>query len=291
MKVIVFTIEFILVTFGLFQLVTGIYNVPSHRKIKTVINVGKSSREEISQFQKLIFDLSFTLSKYVSINSYKRKKMEQALHTLNINKSPELVYAESLVKGILVGSTSIPVFFLSPVLGGILVLLGFLIYTKEMKEPFVQVEKKRIKIEKELPRFASAIEQELKTRRDVLGILTDYHKNSGDALKEELIKTIASMRSSNYEKSLIDFETRVGSSNLSSIVRGLVAVIRGDNNTFYFELLSIRLREEEINTLKMEALKRPGKLKPYVFLILFAFIGTFFLVVGYQIYKLLPTFL
>ena len=290
MKILLFTLEFILVTYGLFQLITGIYNVPSHRKIKTVINVGKSSREEVSQFQKMIFDLSYTVSQHLIINSYKRKKMEQALHTLNINKSPELVYAESIVKGVLVGSLSIPVFFISPILGAVIVLLGFLIYTKEMKDPFVQVEKMREKIERELPRFASSLEHELKTRRDVLGILTDYHKNCGDEFKGELIKTIASMRSSNYEKSLIDFETRVGSSNLSSIIRGLIAVIRGDENNFYFELLSIRLREEEINSLKMEANKRPGKLKPYVFLIMFAFLGTFFLVVGYQIYVLLPTF-
>ncbi len=123
----------------------------------------------------------------------------------------------------------------------------------------------------------------------MLGILSDYRKNAGLALGEELDITVADMKSSNYEYALTRLESRVGSSGLSNITRGLIAVLRGDDGKLYFEMLNHEMRKLEINQLKMEVLKRPAKIKKYTILLLIAFIATFFVVLGYQIVTTLPT--
>lgn len=40
---------------------------------------------------------------------------------------------------------------------------------------------------------------------------------------------IADMKTGNYENALIHFETRIGSPMLSDVIRGLIGVLRGDD--------------------------------------------------------------
>ena len=50
---------------------------------------------------------------------------------------------------------------------------------------------------------------------------------------------------------------------LSDIIKGLIAVIRGDNSTIYFQMLSHDFKQLEIQRLKQESVKRPGKIRKY----------------------------
>ena len=55
----------------------------------------------------------------------------------------------------------------------------------------------------------------------------------------ELDQTIADMKTGNYENALIRFETRIGRPMLWDVVRGLVGVLRGDDQRMYFKMISI----------------------------------------------------
>ena len=68
----------------------------------------------------------------------------------------------------------------------------------------------------------------VKHNRDVLYILDSYRDNAGEDMKQELAITAADMRSGNYEAALTRLESRVGSSMLSDVTRGLIGVLRGD---------------------------------------------------------------
>jgi len=110
--------------------------------------------------------------------------------------------------------------------------------------------------------------QELHGSRDVLAILETYKKNTVGIFKRELEITIADMKSGNLESALTRFETRIGSSMLSDVIRGLVGTIRGDNNIVYFQMLSHDFKQLELQRLKAEVMKTPAKIKKYSMMML-----------------------
>lgn len=289
MNTAIYILIFILVCFGLYQILSDVFEIPNFRKMRTILSVGKIKKEKSRFVDDLLFNLSRIIANYIHLNPYKHKKIAATLYSLGSNKTPEMLYAEGLSRGLVCLVGAVLFVFIFPLISFALVILAVLMYLREIQAPFNLMEERRRKIDRELPRLTATIEQELKNRHDVLGILIDYRKNSGKVLGEELDITIADMKSSNYENALTRLESRVGSGTLSNVTRGLIAVIRGDENQYYFNMLSMQLRDLEINQLKLEAMKRPGKLKKYIVLILVAFMGSFFVVVGYQVVTLLPT--
>ncbi|UYO64417.1 secretion protein F [Acetobacterium wieringae] len=288
MKTILYLIAFIILFIGIFKILSALFEVPNHRITKTITLIGKSKRQKQSIFDDLVSKIAEIIIPFVHINPYKQKKMSAALMSLGINKTPEMLHSEGMAKLFLTGALAFVFLFIIPLISLALIVLAILLYVQAIQKPFELLEKRRKAIERELPRFCSNIEQELKNTHDVLGIITNYRKNAGEALGEELEITIADMKSSNYENALTRLEGRINSGMLSNIVRGLTAVLRGDDNQYYFNNLSMELRSVEINELKLEGAKRPRKIKKYIALIMAAFIGGFFVIVGYQILTLLP---
>lgn len=101
--------------------------------------------------------------------------------------------------------------------------------------------------------------QSLENDRDVLKILTSYRRVAGKDFGAELDQTIADMKTGNYENALIRFETRIGSPMLSDVIRGLIGVLRGDDQRMYFKMITFDMRQIEQNNLKKEAAKRPKR--------------------------------
>jgi len=277
-----------LISFGLFQLLTNTFKVPSRREIKTIMAVGKKKKEKPSFLDVAFFKGSHKIEKHLTLNPYKKQKMKAILESLGINKTPEVIYATALMKAGLCLLCAVVIGFLIPLVSIAFVVLAILIYFKELDAPTSLIMGRREEINRELPRFVGTIEQELKSRRDILGILTDYRKNAGTAFGEELDITVADMKTSNYENALTRMETRIGTSGMSDIMRGLIAVLRGDDVKQYFETLNREMRKLEINQLTLEMLKRPQKSKKYTVMLLIGFISSFFVIIGYQIFTTLP---
>jgi tight adherence protein C len=74
--------------YGLFQLVGGIFDVPSHREIKTIMAVGKKKKEKVNFLDAFIFKVSHLILPYVRLNPYKHKKMSNALKSLGSLDTP-----------------------------------------------------------------------------------------------------------------------------------------------------------------------------------------------------------
>ena len=277
-----------LISFGLFQLLTNTFKVPSRREIKTIMAVGKKKKENPSFLDVAFFKGSHEIEKHLTLNPYKKQKMKAILESLGINKTPEVIYATALMKAGLCLLCAVVIGFLIPLVSIAFVILAILIYFKELDAPTSLIMGRREEINRELPRFVGTIEQELKSRRDILGILMDYRKNAGTAFGEELDITVADMKTSNYENALTRMETRIGTSGMSDIMRGLIAVLRGDDVKQYFETLNREMRKLEINQLTLEMLKRPQKSKKYTVMLLIGFISSFFVIIGYQIFTTLP---
>ena len=167
-----------------------------------------------------------------------------------------------------VGLCAVPMAFLMPLLSPVLMGLAVALWFSTYYAAFDFVRKRRKLIEAEIPRFALAVGQSLENDRDVLKILTSYRRVAGRDFAAELDQTIADMKTGNYENSLLRFETRIGSPMLSDVVRGLIGVLRGDDQRMYFKMICFDMRQIEQNNLKKEAAKRPRKIQRYSMMML-----------------------
>lgn len=260
---IVIMITFLCVTIGVYILATSQLDLASGKTVKATMQYRKN-QVKVTKVDEWMHSLSVMLSPYIKMDAYKRKKLESDLKGLNITLSPEMYQAKALVRSLMILLGIIPCMLLFPIgsVGFTVVAVAF--YFKSGNDIREQLQKKKEEISFELPRFANTLKQELVSSRDVLTILENYKKNAGNSMKDELDKTVADMRSGNYEAALLRFESRISIPTLSDIVRGLIGVLRGDNNVAYFEMLSHDLDILEIQRLESIAMKQPGKIKKYL---------------------------
>lgn len=199
--------------------------------------------------------------------------------------TPEEYMASAIVKSGVIALGVVPCLIILPLLAPIIVFLSILIYFKEIRKADEELNEKRNKIERELPRFVATITQELKASRDVLSMLENFKKNAGVDFANELDILTADMRSSSYEAALTRFEARINSPMLSDITRGLIGVLRGDDGSIYFQMLSHDMKQLELQRLKAEAMKIPPKIRVFSFVMLMCFMMTYMAIIIYEIIR------
>jgi Flp pilus assembly protein TadB len=269
---------------GAYFIIADLMKVPTLAATKAVIAVTRREKKQAKSLEAVIFDLAVKLSKYIKFGDYKKRKMAATLKSADISLSPEVYTAKAIVKAALILAFIIPCLAFLPILAPVVIFLAVAVFFKEYKAADEIVKKKRDAIENELPRFVNTLTQELKASRDILSILETYQKHAGEAFKTELEITVADMKSGSHETALTRFEARMGSSQLSDVVRGLIAVMRGDNGVVYFQMLSHDLKQLEIQRLKMIAMKRPDKIKKYSFYMLMCFLVMYLAIIGMEIF-------
>ena len=129
----------------------------------------------------------------------------------------------------------------------------------------------------------ATITQHLKSNRDVLSMLDSFKRNAGAEFAAELDIVTADMRSSSYEAALTRFEARINSPMLSDITRGLIGVLRGDDSSVYFQMLSHDMKQLELQRLKAQAMKIPPKIRVFSFLLLLCFLMTYLAIIAFEI--------
>lgn len=276
-----------LFSFGTYMIMADFLKLPDIRASKVVLSVSKREKKKTQNIDLFILELSVKCSKFIKLNDYKKRKLIAILKSAEINLTPETYIAKAYVKAGLILLSIVPALFILPIITPIILFLTVAVYFKEIKSADEAVKKQREEIEYELPRFASTLMQELKASRDVLSILETYKQNAGKSMKRELEITVADMKSGSYEAALTRFETRLGSSALSEVVRGLISVLRGDDGVVYFQMLSHDLKQLELQRLKTLAAKQPSKIRKYSFAMLMCFVFMYLGVMGVEIVKTL----
>lgn len=281
----------LLVGFGLFFsagayfLLADLLHVSTRASTKAILQVAKIGKGKTSSLQVLLFRLSAWLAERLKLSDYYKRKTAATLRSAGISLTPEVFLSQAIVKASLIFGAGMAILPLLPLLSPLLIFLAIAFFFKDYRSADEAVRKKREQIEAELPRFVATIAQELKASRDVLRILETYTSHAGESLQHELQMTIADMKSGNLETALLRLETRIGSTMLSDMVRGLLAVLRGDQGVVYFEMLAHDFKLAEIQRLKRIAMKRPGKVRKYSFLMLACFMLTYMVIIVMEIMK------
>ena len=268
---------------GLFFILADAFSIPYYKTSKAVASISKLQKEKTSALELWFKDIATWLAKVLPMNPFKKSQLESDLRTAQMDISPEMFRANAIVKAMLVGVMVIPTAFIFPLLCPIVLFLAVFLYMLEIKSVSKRIQGKRTKIEYELPRLVFNIEKTLKHSRDVLYMLESYAKTAGPELKHELGITAADMRSGNYEAAITRMESRVGSSMMSDVCRGLIGILRGDDTQMYWASLAIKFSDAQRQQLRLQAQKVPRKVKRLSMCLLVCFMLIYVVVILSQI--------
>jgi Flp pilus assembly protein TadB len=275
----------ILLAIGLFLIFADLLKLPSIATQKAMLSAGKQGKEKAKTVDVLLMGWAVKLAKYIPMDEYKKSRMKNTLNAAGMNLTPEEFISSAILKSGIIALLIIPCLLILPLIAPILMFLSIIIYFKEIRKADEILKIKKEKIEIELPRFVATITQELKASRDVLSIIENFKKNAGEEFADELDILTADMRSSSYEAALTRFEARINSPMLSDITRGLIGVLRGDDGSMYFQMLSHDMKQLELQRLKAQAMKIPPKIRVFSFVMLMCFLMTYMAIIVYEIIR------
>ncbi len=280
MTIVISIIISIIFAFGLAYILADVFKIPKYPVSKAMSTLGKRQSKKTNPLDIWLGDLANFIAGKMKLNEYKRLQLKVDLESADMTVSPEQYVANAIVKALFIGLFAIPFLFFAPIISLLVVIIAVVIYLSEYKKVSKVIREKRRKIEYELPRLVANIDKTLVHSRDVLGILDSYKEHAGEELKRELEITVADMRSGNYEVALTRLETRVGSSMMSDVTRGLISVIRGDKTDVYWGNLVLKFSDYQRNLLKNEANKAPKKVRKLSMALLFCFMLVYVVVIG-----------
>ncbi len=273
----------VLCAVGLYFVLADVYLIPYYKTSKAVESLSKKQKDKKSGVDIWLSGIAEWLSKHLRLNEFKRAQLEADLKTAQMDITPEMFKANAMIKACLIGVLAIPVAFIFPLFVPVVLFLAVFLYRLESKSVSKRIRAKREKIEYELPRLVSNIEKTLSHNRDVVYMLESYAPNAGPELKHELEITIADMKSGNYEGAITRLESRVGSSMMSDVCRGLIGILRGDDNRIYWASLALKFNDTARQQLRLQAQKIPRKVKRLSMCLLICFMLIYVVVILEQI--------
>lgn len=268
---------------GLFFVLADVYRIPYFKTSRAVESLSKKQKDKTSGLNLFLSGIAERIAKHLKLNEFKRAQLEADLKTAQMDISPEMFKANALVKAGIIAVFAIPVAFILPLFVPVVLFLAVFLYRMESKSMSKRIKAKRERIEYELPRLVSNIEKTLAHNRDVLYMLESYAQNAGPELKHELEITVADMKSGNYEGAITRLESRVGSSMMSDVCRGLIGILRGDDNRIYWASLSLKFNDTARQQLRLRAQKVPRKVKRLSMCLLICFMLIYVVVILEQI--------
>ena len=254
--------------------------LPSRAASRAMHSMGRNRKDKPNPLTLLMRELSGRLAGKLRLNDYRRAQLEADLRTGDMTQTPEQFVAENIVRAGTVAVLAVPVAFLSKFLAVLLLAAAILLYRLGSMTLRKKIGARRARIELELPRFVANIEKTLPHSRDVLAMLESYRAGAGEEFGRELDITVADMRSGNDEAALTRLEARVGSSSLSDVVRGLIGILHGEDNSVYWANLSLKFSEAGRQNLREQAGNIPKRVRRLALVLLGCFFLIYIVVIG-----------
>ncbi|MEA4894085.1 MAG: hypothetical protein VB064_02355 [Oscillospiraceae bacterium] len=267
-------IVFLLAAAGIFIL--GTYKYPSVYA-PAAAALRKRAPKKLSSVDVAIMAIAVRMIPLIDLDPIRHTSLSEELKSLGHSESPEMFNAMALSRGFLMAVLCLPLLAVSPVIGIVAMVIVFWgIYSSQEKKLKRELDKRKLMIERELPQFAGTIRQSLNSTHDVIAIFESYRKVCGTSLRNEMDRTLNDMKTGNPERAVKALESRVNSAALSQLTRGLIGVMRGDDQRVYFDMLTDEYRKAQDESVAKELITRPEKLLPNMALLF----GCIFLMVA-----------
>lgn len=275
---------------AVYYLLCAFSDVPTRKTSRMMLLVQRQGRRRENIWDVYATKAASRAAPFIKLDRIKRASLERTLKIAGISLTPECYVAKAWVMAGTAALCVIPMSFLFPLMVPVLAGLAVALWFSSYYTAFDYVKKRRKRMEKEIPRFALSIGQSLENDRDVLKILTAYKRIAGKEFGAEIDQTIADMKTGNYEQALLHFEARVDSPMLSEVTRGLIGVLRGDDQRMYFQMITFDMRQIEQNELKKEAARRPRLIQRYSMMMLVCIIMIYLVVLCVEAFDSLGVF-
>ncbi len=276
----------VFLTLGIYFVITDFIVIPSRKASKAILSINKKKQTIGDQ---IIYPIANKIVKFIHLSPERYSMYQKKIYAAELEYTPEFYVAKAFALAIVVFLFGIVLSIITPVFALGCTVLAVISYFMVLQEADKIIKEKSEKIQGELVLFASTIQTQLATSRDIIKIFESYRKICGATMQHELDVTLADMKSGSYEAALRRFESRLQSQSLSEIIRGLLGVLRGDDQRAYFDMLVHDLVIKERERLKRMAAERPNKIKLFTILTLGAIAVIIVYTLGYKIIESLYT--
>ncbi|MCL2076852.1 MAG: hypothetical protein FWH08_00395 [Oscillospiraceae bacterium] len=284
-----FIIIGILFSFGVYQLIFMFSKAPSAKTTKTIKAVLQRQRERINKGYGYLESAAQFIARFIQINEFKRAKLVADLKSAEIAETPEVFQAKAIIQLLIWSFVAVIFLLIFPLVSPPIFALAALMYLKSKQRISENIKEKRREVELDLPRFVNTIVYELSATHDPLVIMEKHIESYSVTFGKELSITVADMRTGNYEAALTRLEARVGSADLSEVVRGLIEMVKGNDTHIYWETLSFKFSEMQKQELRKTAQKVPARIKRLSGFLLFTIIAIYMVVLGTAMYEGIKT--
>lgn len=269
-----------LIPFGIWKIASYLGAFPSKNTIKYSKHARYLGKETPTSLEDIAEKIANPFVRFIKMDKLARQELEIALDAADRTDTPEMHFAKSIVIALFSVLLGLIFCIISKLVGIILILVGCGYAFFRYRAVITALKHLRREVEREVPRFCTTVAEGLKTERDVLKLLIGYRVVAGETFAKELDRTIADMKSSNYENALLRFDYRINSPYLSDVIKGLLGAIRGDDQASYFNILTVNLKAYEKSLLMEKANKRPAKMNRISLCMLLALIVLYVVVLG-----------
>ena len=161
----------IIASVGIGYILCDVLRVPSMKASKTARNAASKGEKKKSSLAVFLDGFAEEIQEKIKLNQWKEREIQTDLDAAGIKDKPRLFVAKALTKACAVGVLAIPAFFIFKILGLAVLAFAVFVYFNETKGITRKIKKKRAKIEAELPRFVSFVNNKLSHTRDLISIL------------------------------------------------------------------------------------------------------------------------
>lgn len=269
MKVILLAlVTIILISYGLYKIITGFITVPSGDTEKNIQNM-QNTDGVLDDLKKVFIGVQAKfLARFINIDMYKRAKMDRDLDRVGYKETPEEFYASAIVKAIYFVLVGVLFILLNSILIGVLLIsVSIVVYLASVDKLNDKLKERNEQIMKELPTFIRTYNNALKQSKDFLKFVINYREIAKPNFHYDLDVLITDLKTMDEESALTRFANRINISHLTQFTNAVIANNKGSDQSVYFQQLNHDMNMLAVENVKREIDKRPEKVKPMTMIV------------------------
>lgn len=275
MKVILLAlVTIILISYGLYKIITGFITVPSGDTEKNIQNM-QNTDGVLEDLKKVFIGVPAKfLAQFINIDMYKRAKIDRDLDRVGYKETPEEFYASAIVKAIYFILVGVLFILLNSILIGVLLIgVSIIVYLASVDKLNDKLKERNEQIMKELPTFIRTYNNALKQSKDFLKFVINYREIAKPNFHYDLDVLITDLKTMDEESALTRFANRINISHLTQFTNAVIANNKGSDQSVYFQQLNHDMNMLAVENVKREIDKRPEKVKPMTMIVVCCIYG------------------
>ena len=268
-------ITIILISYGLYKIITGFITVPSREIDKNIQNM-QGTEGVLDDLKKLFISTPAKfIARFVNIDMYKRQKLSRDLERAGYKENPEEFYGCAIVKAAYCVFIGVCLILLNSTLIGVLTIaVSIIVYLESIDKLNDKLKERNEQIMKELPTFIRTYNNALRQSKDFLKFAINYRQIAKPNFYYDLDVLITDLKTMDEESALTRFANRINISHLSQFANAVIASNKGSDQSVYFQQLNHDMNVLAIENVKREIDKRPEKVKPMTMIVVFSIFAT-----------------